>query len=97
MITNSESGVGSDKILGKNIEFHRFGLICAVLLLVGCLGGFAVGLGGIESVGALAAIVVPTMATLSLLLAVAPMKYIMVAGTVSVVVDVLFITYFLLT
>jgi hypothetical protein len=86
----------SDKILGKNIEFHRFGLICAVLLVVGCLGGLAVGLGAVEHVSALTLIVIPTMATLSLLLAVAPMKYILTAGTVSVVVDILLIAYYLI-
>lgn len=86
-----------EKIFGLNTEFHRFGLISAILLIVGVFGGMAVGLGGIENVFSLILIVVPTMTTLSLLLAVAPMKYIIAAGTVSVIVDVLFITYFLLT
>lgn len=91
------SGNASDRILGANIEFHRFGLICAVLLVVGCLGGLTVGLGAVESVVALTIVVIPTMATLSLLLAVAPMKYILSAGAVSVVVDILFITTYLLS
>lgn len=90
------SGNTSDKILGKNIEFHRFGLICAVLLVVGCLGGLAVGLGAVESVFALTMIVIPTMVTLSLLLAVSPMKYVLTAGVISVVVDILFIIYYLI-
>ena len=90
------SGNATDGILGTNIEFHRFGLICAVLLIVGCLGGMAVGLGAVESVAALSMIVIPTMATISLLLAVAPMKYILTAGAVSVVVDILFIAYYLI-
>lgn len=87
----------SERIFGKNTEFNRFGLISATLLIVGTLGGLAAGLGAIEYVWALIAIVVPTMLTLSLLLAVAPMKYILGAGIVSVIVDVLFIAYFLLT
>lgn len=88
---------GSDRIFGENTEFNRFGLISATLLIVGTLGGLAVGLGAIDYVWALVAIVLPTMLTLSLLLAVAPMKYILGAGIVSVIVDVLFIAYFLLT
>ena len=86
----------TDKIFGKNTEFHRFGLICAVLLVTGCLGGIAVGLGGVNSVISLTILVIPMMTTLSLLLAVAPMKYIMAAGTASVIIDVLFIAYYLL-
>ena len=86
-----------ETLLGLNTEFHRFGLISAILLVVGVAGGIAVGLGGIESIFALIMIVVPTMTTLSLLLAVSPIKYIIAAGTVSLIVDVLFITYFLLT
>jgi len=86
----------SDNIFGLNTEFHRFGLISAILLLVGCLGGITVGLGAVESVVALSLIVVPTMTTLSLMLAVSPMKYIMTAGIVSITIDTLFIAYYIL-
>jgi hypothetical protein len=87
----------TDKVFGRNTEFHRFGLISATLLITGCLGGFAVGLGGVESTFALTMLVIPMMTTLSLLLAVAPMKYILTAGSVSVAIDLLFIAYYLFT
>jgi hypothetical protein len=32
----------------KNIEFNRFGLICIVIILIGCFGGIAIGQGAIE-------------------------------------------------
>lgn len=96
-MSQKEITTDGEKIFGVNTEFHRFGLISATLLIVGVMGGMAVGLGAIENVLALIMIVIPTMLTLSLLLAVAPMKYILGAGIVSVIVDVLFITYFLLT
>ena len=80
--------------VSNEMEFNRFGWIAIVLLVVGCLGGIAVGLGGIQHTWALIMIVIPTMITLSLLLAVAPMKQIMNAATVSVAVDVLLILYF---
>lgn len=86
-----------EKIFGINTEFHRFGLISAILLIVGVAGGLAVGLGAIENVISLSLVVIPTMTTLSLLLAVAPMKYIIASGGVCLIVDVMFITYFLLT
>lgn len=82
----------------KNIleaaEFNRFGIISMILLIVGCLGGVAVGLGAVENVVTLSMVVVPTMATLSLLLAVSPMKYILTAATIATVIDILFIVYF---
>ena len=89
----SQSG---EVIFEKNTEFNRFGLISAVLLTVGCTGGLAVGLGAVEYVIALIAIVIPTMITLSLLLAVAPMKYIMTMGIVSTAINLIFIAYFLI-
>jgi hypothetical protein len=92
-----QSGTESAEIIfSKNTEFNRFGLICATLLIVGCTGGLAVGLGAIGYVGALIAVVIPTMITLSLLLAVAPMKYITTAGLISTVINLLMIAYFLI-
>lgn len=96
-MNNDQITATGEKIFGINTEFHRFGLISAILLIVGVAGGLAVGLGAIESVWSLTLIVIPTMTTLSLLLAVAPMKYIIAAGGVSLILDVMFITYYLLT
>jgi len=94
---NVKQGVESGEVIfAKNTEFNRFGLICAVILVVGCSGGMAVGLGAIQYVGALIAVVIPTMVTLSLLLAVAPMKYIMTIGLVSTVINLIMIAYFLI-
>lgn len=84
----------NDKVFGRNTEFHRFGLISAILLITGCLGGMAVGLGAVESTLATVVIVVPMMITLSLLLAVMPMKYIMISGVISAAIDLLFIAYY---
>jgi len=81
----------------SNAEFNRFGLISAILLIVGCLGGLTVGMGAVEHVWTLILIVVPTMTTLSLLLAVAPMKYIITSGIIATFIDLVFITYYLLT
>lgn len=86
--------MGEEKII-RNAEFNRFGLISVVILVVGCLGGLTVGLGAVESTLALILVVVPTMATLSMLLAVAPMKYILTGAAISVIIDVLFLGYYL--
>jgi hypothetical protein len=82
------------KELLEKAEFNRFGIISIVLTVVGCLGGIAVGMGAIESYFTLTLVVVPTMATLSLLIAVAPMRSILIAGAISLIVDVIMILYF---
>jgi hypothetical protein len=80
----------------KDAEFNRFGLISVVLLIVGCLGGITVGMGAIDYVWSLIMIVIPTMVTLSLLLAVAPMRYIIYAAALSIVIDLILLVYFLI-
>ena len=77
----------------QNLEFNRFGIISMVLLIVGCLGGLTVGFGAVNEVWSLTLIVIPTMVTLSLLLAVSPMKYIMTAAVAAIVIDLLMLTY----
>lgn len=84
----------NDKIFA-NSEFNRFGLISAILLIVGTLGGLTVGMGAVNEIWSLILIVVPTMTTLSLLIAVAPMKYIMTSAIVAVAIDLLFMLYLL--
>ena len=80
----------------SNLEFNRFGWIAIILTVVGCLGGLTVGLGAIENTLTLVAVVIPTMITLSLLLAVSPMKLILNAALISISIDLLLISYFVL-
>jgi hypothetical protein len=76
-------------------EYNRFGLIAVLILLIGCLGGITVGMGAIKDTWALILVVLPTMLTLSLLLAVAPMKWIYKTAAISIVIDVLLLGYYL--
>jgi hypothetical protein len=87
----------SEQIFSENTEYNRYGIICVILLIVGCSGGLAVGLGGVKNTLSLIMIVIPTMTTLSLLLAVAPMKYILPAGITSTIINLLLMVYFLIT
>ncbi len=80
----------------ENAEFNRFGLISLVILITGCMGGITVGLGAINYTATLILVIVPTMLSLSLLLGVAPMKWIINSAIVAVVIDVILITYFLI-
>lgn len=92
MGTNMEK----EQIFGGNTEFNRYGLISAVLLIVGCMGGLAVGLGAVEHVLTLSLVVLPTMATLSFILAVAPMRIILTIGSIAAAIDAILIAYYLI-
>lgn len=80
----------------KNLEFNRFGWIAIILTVVGCLGGLTVGMGAIENTMALIVVIIPTMITLSFLLAVSPMKWILYAAIITVLIDLILMTYYVL-
>ncbi|OFZ10186.1 MAG: hypothetical protein A3D92_15185 [Bacteroidetes bacterium RIFCSPHIGHO2_02_FULL_44_7] len=90
------SQIENEKGVYVGAEFNRFGLISVILLVVGCLGGLTVGLGAVNEVWSLAVVVIPTMITLSLLLAVSPMRYVINSAAIAVVIDIILITYYLL-
>lgn len=96
MEVNAQPKSKLDRLINDS-EFNRFGLICVILTVVGCLGGVAVGLGAVNYTITLIGVVVPTMMTLSLLIAVAPMRYILTVASISVVIDLILIVFFALT
>lgn len=95
--THNQGAASGEVIFAKNTEFNRFGLITAIVLIVGCTGGLAVGLGGVASTLSLILIVIPTMTTLSSVLAVAPMRFVMASGIISASVNTFMIAYYLIT
>ena len=78
------------------LDANRHGLISVILLLVGCLGGITVWAGAIESVFSLTLVVLATMVTLCLLLAVSPMKLILRMAYLCVILDSILLIYYLL-
>ncbi len=78
----------------RYLEDNRHGIICIVILLIGCLGGITVGYKAIENIFTLSLVIIPTMTTLSLLLAVAPMKKIIKMASLSVIIDLILLLYF---
>lgn len=77
-----------DKMFNGNLELNRYAIISAVLLVVGCLGGLTVGYGAINHTWQLIVVVIPTMTTLLLLLAVSPLKWILNMAVLSVLIYV---------
>jgi hypothetical protein len=76
-----------DKMFNGNLEINRYAVISAVLLIVGCMGGLTVGYGAINHTWQLIVVIIPTMTTLSLLLAVSPVKWILNMAVISVLIN----------
>ncbi|MCH2229609.1 MAG: hypothetical protein MK105_04630 [Crocinitomicaceae bacterium] len=60
-MNNEIKTTGNAEEIFKNTEFNRFGLISAILMIVGCLGGLTIGMGAIEQVWMITLVVIPTM------------------------------------
>lgn len=79
-----------------NLEHNRFAIISMVMIIVGCMGGVVMWSGGVESIAQLSLTVFPTMITLALLLAVQPVKWILNAAVITLLIDIALITLNLL-
>lgn len=60
-----------------SLEFNRYGIISVGILLIGIVGGLTVGLSASQHLWQIAVIAISTMIPFSLMLAVAPMKWVM--------------------
>ena len=81
-----------EKFLGDNLEENRLGIISVVLLVTGCVGGITVGLGAVHHTWQLFLVVLPTMTTLSFLIALAPLKQILNLGVVTIIIDLVILS-----
>jgi len=75
------------------VEFNRFGVIAMLLTIVGCSGGIAVAYGAHNELFQIALVAFPTIITLALILAVAPMRLIVWLSALCLVID-LFVLMF---
>jgi hypothetical protein len=71
----------------EKAEFNRFGIISILVVVLGCVGGMAASFGAGDSIVKLAMIAFPTIITLALILAVAPMKLITYMSILAIVLD----------
>jgi len=74
----------------ENAEFDRFSIISVGFLLIGIVGGITVGMFARDHLWQIGIIAGLTMLSLSLMLAVAPMKWIVRSTVLALLVDVLF-------
>lgn len=76
-----------DKIF-FDAETNRYGIISMLLIAVGCLGGVGVGTGGLQYTVELIILVASTMFALAMILAVAPMKWILYSSFISILLSI---------
>ncbi|MBK6521413.1 MAG: hypothetical protein KBG47_02420 [Bacteroidia bacterium] len=70
------------------VEFNRYGAIAMMLIVIGCLGGFAASYAAGANVYKIALIVFPTILSLAFILAVMPMRLIVWVSTIAVLLDI---------
>ncbi len=84
-----KTGIGFIDKIFFDAETNRYGIISMLLIAVGCLGGVGVGTGGLEYTVELILLVGTTMFALAMILAVAPMKWILYSSIVSMIVSII--------
>lgn len=72
-------------------EFNRYGISPMVLLIIGILGGVAAASGIMDSWVKLAAVAFSSTISLALVLAVSPMRVIIIGSSIAVLIDLLVI------
>jgi hypothetical protein len=77
----------------ERLEFSRFGIIALLVIVLGCVGGIAASFGATASVIGLALIAFPTIIALAFILAVAPMRIIVYASAIAIVLDLLVLIF----
>jgi len=77
----------------SRIEFSRFGIISMLVIIIGCIGGIAAAFGADGSVVQLAMVAFPTIISLALVLAVAPMRIILFMSALAIVLDLLVLIF----
>lgn len=75
------------------MEFNRYGIISMLVVFIGCLGGVAASYGAQTDVLKLALIAFPTIISLALVLAVAPMRAILYLSGVAVILDLIILIF----
>ncbi|MCE3280715.1 MAG: hypothetical protein K0S44_2906 [Bacteroidetes bacterium] len=73
----------------EKIEFNRFGIIPMLLVVITCMGGIAVAFGAGSDTFELALVVFPTIISLALVLAVAPMRLIIWSSIMALILDLI--------
>ncbi|MES2566880.1 MAG: hypothetical protein V4565_08435 [Bacteroidota bacterium] len=90
---NTNEAKNSITAFWSKMEFNRFGIISMLVVFIGCLGGAAAAYGAQDDTIKLALIAFPTIISLALVLAVAPMRVILYLSGVAVLLDLIILIF----
>ncbi len=91
--THTHAGHKGTAAFWESLEFNRFGIISVLVVIIGCSGGIAASFGAGDSILKLAMIAFPSIISLALILAVAPMRAICYVALLAIVCDLLIFTF----
>ncbi|MDF2449950.1 MAG: hypothetical protein K0R26_2454 [Bacteroidota bacterium] len=77
----------------EKMEFNRYGIISMLVIFIGCLGGVAASFGAQDDILKLALVAFPTIISLALVLAVAPMRAIFYLSGIAVILDLIILIF----
>ena len=77
----------------ESMEFNRYGIIAMLVVIIGCVGGFAAGFGAKDDAIKIGMLAFPTAVSLALILAVAPMRTIIFTTAIAVVLDIIILIF----
>lgn len=91
-VKSGRKSIISDKFW-QQAEENRFGIIVALLLIIGCTGGIAAAFGAESDTLQIVATVFPTILSLASILGLAPMRLILSLSTIAVFFDILVLLF----
>jgi hypothetical protein len=92
-VTAERSTTNGMNAFWEMLEFNRFGIISMLVVILGCVGGMAASFGAGADALKLAMIAFPTIISLALILAVAPMKTITYLSVIAVILDLVVLVF----
>ena len=88
-----EIAKSNPSLFWEKVEFSRFGIISMLIIIIGCVGGFAASFGADGDILKLALIAFPTIISLAFVLAVAPMRVILYSSIIAIILDLIVLVF----
>ena len=76
-----------------DMERHRFGVIPIIAVIIGCMGGIAAAFGAEAETFKLALVAFSSILSLAFVLAVAPMRVIIYASVIALLLDIIVLVF----
>lgn len=86
-VEKTETKKSTPPLFWELVEFNRFGIIPMLLVIVACVGGAAASFGANGDALRLSLVAFGSMFSLSMVLAVAPMRWVLYSALIALIID----------